>query len=330
MKVLLEKIYQHQTLSKTEAETVLVNLTKEQYNDCQIASFLTAFQMRKITLEELKGFRRALLNLCLKVNLSEFNPMDLCGTGGDGKNTFNISTLSAFVVAGSGIPVAKHGNYGVSSISGSSNVLEAMGIKFTNDNNLLKKQLEKANICLLHAPLFHPAMKTVAPIRSALGVRTFFNMLGPLVNPCQPKIQMSGVFNLEVARLYHYLLQSENSQYSVVYAYDGFDEISLTNDARVITPKGEINANGDYFGMPKTKYEDLYGGETILESAEIFQKILTGNGTTAQNNVVLANASIAINTYFPDLTIDQAKSKAEDSLFNQKGLASFNQLKSTF
>jgi anthranilate phosphoribosyltransferase len=248
MKEILEHLYQHKTLSKAEAKTILIDIAAGKYNHYQIASFLTAFIMRNITLDELKGFREALLELCHRVNLSEYKVMDVCGTGGDGKNTFNISTLASFVVAGAGIPVAKHGNYGVSSISGSSNVLETLGVKFKTDEQQLKQQLNEANICFLHAPLFHPAMKFVAPVRKELGVKTFFNMLGPLVNPAQPKVQLVGVFSLELARMYQYLFQEEQMQYTIIHTLDGFDEVSLTGDCKLYSNQSEKIISANYFG----------------------------------------------------------------------------------
>lgn len=327
MKEILEYLYQHKTLSKEEAKSVLINIASGQYNHNQIASFLTAFIMRNITLSELNGFREALLELCTPIDLVAYDPIDLCGTGGDGKNTFNISTLSSFIVAGTGIHVAKHGNYGVSSVSGSSNVLEFLGIKFQTDETILKHQIENAKICFLHAPLFHPAMKFVAPVRKELGVKTFFNMLGPLVNPAKPTKQMIGVFNLELARMYQYLFQEETMQYSIVHALDGFDEISLTADCKIISNREEKIIDASYFGFEKVDYKNLSGGNTIESAATIFMEILNGKGTDSQNQVVLANAAIAVKTYSPQLTIEESVEKAKDSLFGLKALQSFNTLK---
>lgn len=327
MKEILEYLYQHKTLSKEEAKSVLTNIASGYYNQHQIASFLTAFIMRNITLNELNGFREALLELCTPIDLAIFDPIDLCGTGGDGKNTFNISTLSSFIVAGAGIHVAKHGNYGVSSVSGSSNVLEFLGIPFQTEEAILKHQIENSGICFLHAPLFHPAMKHVAPIRKELGVKTFFNMLGPLVNPAKPKKQMIGVFNLELARMYQYLFQEESMQYSIVHALDGFDEISLTADCKIISNHEEKIIDANYFGFEKVDYKNLSGGNTIQSAATIFMEILYAKGTDSQNQVVLANAAIAIKTYYPLLTIEECVEKAKDSLFGLKALQSFNTLK---
>jgi anthranilate phosphoribosyltransferase len=327
MKLILEPLFNHKTLSKIEAKQVLTDIALGKYNPSQIASFLTVFIMRNITLEELLGFREALLHLCHKIDLSAFNPMDVCGTGGDGKNTFNISTLTSFVVAGAGIPVAKHGNYGVSSISGSSNVLETLGVVFQTDENKLKEQIAATNICFLHAPLFHPAMKAVGSIRKELGIKTFFNMLGPLVNPASPKIQMTGVFSLELARMYQYLLQEENSQYTVIYGLDGFDEVTLTDKSKLINNNGERFVEAKDFNLNKVAFSELYGGETLEEAASIFSTIIDGKGTEAQNNVVLVNASLAIQTYYPERQFEEAFEQAKDSLFGLKAKNSFNRLK---
>ncbi|MDI1256915.1 MAG: anthranilate phosphoribosyltransferase [Flavobacterium sp.] len=327
MKTILESLFKHKTLTKDEAKQVLTDIALAKYNPTQIASFLTVFIMRNITLEELRGFREALLHLCHKIDLSAYNPMDVCGTGGDGKNTFNISTLTSFVVAGAGIPVAKHGNYGVSSISGSSNVLETLGVVFQTNEAILKQQIAETNICFLHAPLFHPAMKAVGPIRKELGIKTFFNMLGPLVNPAFPKIQMTGVFSLELARMYQYLLQEENSQYTVIYGLDGFDEVTLTDTTKLITNNGERFIQAKDFGLKKIIFSELYGGATLEEAAAIFTTIINGKGSESQNNVVLVNAALAIQTYCPNLNFQEAFDKAKESLFGLKAQHSFNRLK---
>lgn len=327
MKTILTHLYQHKTFTKEESKTILIDIASGKYNHSQIASFLTAFIMRNITLDELRGFREGLISLCNKIDLSAYKPMDVCGTGGDGKNTFNISTLTAFVVAGAGIPVSKHGNYGVSSVSGSSNVLEYLGIQFQTEEKTLQSQLSNAGICFLHAPLFHPAMKHVAPVRKELGVKTFFNMLGPLVNPSQPAIQMAGVFSLELARMYQYLFQEENMRYTIVHAMDGFDEITLTANCKIITNDGEQIVSAKDFLFTQTDYAQLHGGNTVEEAAQIFTTIINGKGTQTQNNVVIANAAMAIKTYYPNLEIKQAILQAEDSLFGLKAKQSFTILK---
>lgn len=319
MKSILNRLINHETLSQEEAKTVLVNISNGQYNPSQIASFLTVYMMRNITIEELSGFREALLELCIPVDFSAYNTIDLCGTGGDGKDTFNISTLASFVTAGAGIQVAKHGNYGVSSISGSSNVMETLGVKFSNDKAFLTKCLEEANIAILHAPLFHPAMKNVGPIRKELGVKTFFNMLGPMVNPSFPKHQLVGVFSLELARMYAYLYQNTSVNYTILHALDGFDEISLTADTKVITKATESVINATDFNLNPVALEDLKGGTTIAESAQIFMNIISGKGTKAQQNAVCANAALAIATV-ENCSIPEAFVKAEASLQSGKAL----------
>ncbi len=296
MKQILNRLINHESISSEEAKRVLVNISAGMYNPSQIASFLTVYMMRSITLEELQGFREALLELCIPVNLEEFNAIDLCGTGGDGKDTFNISTLASFVTAGAGVNVAKHGNYGVSSACGSSNVMEYLGIKFSNDVDFLKKSIDQAGICVLHAPLFHPAMKNVAPIRRELGVKTFFNMLGPMVNPSFPKNQMVGVFNLELQRLYGYLYQQTDKNYSIVHALDGYDEISLTGKTKVISNQSETMFAPQDLNVTKIEQHEIYGGNTVEEAANIFINVINGKGTEAQNNVVCANAGLAIAT----------------------------------
>ncbi|MGZ4035699.1 MAG: anthranilate phosphoribosyltransferase, partial [Bacteroidia bacterium] len=305
MKELLNNLFEHRTLTSEEAKEVLVNIASERYNTSQVAAFMSVFLMRSITVQELSGFRDAMLDLCLKVKFDTNETIDIVGTGGDGKDTFNISTLSCFVAAGAGLKVTKHGNYGVSSVSGSSNVLEAIGYKFSNDPGVLQKQLDEAGLCFMHAPLFHPAMKSVAPIRKELGVRTFFNMLGPIVNPCFPKYQLLGTYNLEMTRLYNYLLQATDSQYAIVHSFDGYDEISLTSDFKLISKTKEQIMQPTDLGFEKLNQDELLGGETADISAKLFMGILNGNGTEAQNNVVCANAAIAINCVHPQRSISE-------------------------
>lgn len=314
MKELLSRLFEHEKLSQQEAKETLIRIANKEFNHSQIASFLTVFLMRPITVNELTGFREALLELALKIDLSDFNTIDLCGTGGDGKNTFNISTLTSFVVAGTGKKVAKHGNYGVSSASGSSNMLEYLGYKFTNDEDALKKQLDKANICFLHAPLFHPAMAAVGPVRKELGMKTFFNMLGPLVNPSMPQNQLVGVFNMQVGRLYREILSKTSDNFSVVHALDGYDEISLTGRFKLYTKNEEQILAPKDIGLQEIQQSDIYGGENVPEAAEIFTSILDGKGTAAQNNVVLTNAAFALKTFKPKMSFKDAFHKAEKSL----------------
>lgn len=325
MKKILNALYQQQLLSHSQAREILINIAKGVYNPSEIASFLTVFMMRGVTVQELSGFREALLELCRPVDFNGIDTIDLCGTGGDEKNTFNISTLASFVVAGAGVSVAKHGNYGVSSVSGSSNVLEYLGYRFSNDNAVLLRQLEQAGICFMHAPLFHPAMKTVAPIRKELGVKTFFNMLGPLVNPARPKYQMSGVFSLELARMYHYIFQQEENQYAVVYDLGGYDECSLTNTTRLLTTSGEFEIEPSDFKFDKLKQADIEGGRSIAENAALFIDVLNNTAPEAHTQVVLANAAIALQCRFGE-SLNDSLLRAEDSLKSGNALAAFTKL----
>jgi anthranilate phosphoribosyltransferase len=314
MKATLNKLFEHQTLSEQDAYNILTRIGKGDFNHSQIAAFLTVYLMRNISVGELKGFRNALLDLCLKIDLSEFNTIDVCGTGGDGKNTFNISTLSAFVIAGAGYKVAKHGNYGVSSSCGSSNVLEHLGYQFTNEETVLKQQIDEANFCMMHAPLFHPAMKNVGPIRKELGIKTFFNMLGPLVNPSFPQNQLVGVFNLEIARIYNYLLQDSDKNYTILHSLDGYDEISLTGKFKAISNNGDQLLTPEKIGFNTQKQSDIFGGDTIDEAAKIFINVLNNDCTAEQRNVVLANSSFAIQCFEPNKSLEECTTIAKESL----------------
>ena len=325
MKETLNRLINHDILSKEDAKQILVNIAKGEYNTSQIAAFLTVYMMRSITLQELEGFRDALLELCIAVDLSSYNPIDLCGTGGDGKDTFNISTLASFVTAAAGIKVTKHGNYGVSSKCGSSNIMEYLGIKLSNDASFLERSIDKAGICVLHAPLFHPAMKNVAPIRRELGVKTFFNILGPMVNPAFPTNQIVGVFNLELARMYGYLYQNTNKNFTVLYSLDGYDEISLTANTKTISNRSEGILKPSDFGVKQIAQSDIVGGDSIEDSANIFMAILNGKGTEAQNNVVCANAGMAIATV-KQISPKEGFDLAEESLLNGKGLKALQTL----
>lgn len=325
MKNILNRLIQHEVLNKEEAKDVLVNISSGSYNPSQIAAFMTVYMMRSITIEELSGFREALLELCIPINFSAYNTIDLCGTGGDGKDTFNISTLASFIVAGAGIKVAKHGNYGVSSISGSSNVMEKMGVKFTNDIGFLTKSIEETNIAILHAPLFHPAMKNVGSIRKELAVKTFFNMLGPMVNPSFPKNQMVGVFSLELARMYAYLYQNTTTNYSILHGLSGFDEVSLTDDVKIISNETEQILKAIDFNFHPIKLETIKGGTTIDEAVKIFYDVISGKGSVEQNNVVCANAAVAIQT-IEKSSYEDALAKAQESLISGKALEKLNQL----
>src|ERR1700761_8281347 len=294
MKKILQYLFEHKALSRDQSRDVLTRIARGEYNESEIAAFITVFLMRSITIDELQGFRDALLDLCVRVDLNGHDTIDIVGTGGDGKNTFNISTLACFIVAGTGQKVAKHGNYGASSISGASNVMEQLGYKFKNDAGRLRKEVDEAGICFLHAPLFHPALKTVGPIRKNLGIRTFFNMLGPMVNPAAPTTQLVGVYSLEMARVYNYLLQEGSGRFTIIHGLDGYDEISLTGDTKVITNRGEKIMTPEELGKRMVNATDIYGGNTVEEAAKLFVKILSGEGSWAQSAVVLANAAMAL------------------------------------
>ena len=320
MKEILDQLINQQTLSKEQAHGIMLRIANEEFSDAEIAAFLTTYLMRPISVEELTGFRDALLELAIKIDFTDIEAIDLCGTGGDGKDTFNISTLSAVVVAGAGYNVVKHGNYGVSSVSGSSNVLEHLGYKFSNDYDSIKKQVEKANICFLHAPLFHPAMKAVGPTRRNLKVKTFFNLLGPLVNPASPSHQVVGVYDLHVARLYQYFLQQVDRSYLVVHGLDGYDEVSLTCATKVIGNRREEVIEPSGFGLDRCEPAMLYGGESVADAAKIFIEVLELKGTEAQENVVLANAGLAIQCFKPGMELAECVNEAREALHSQAAL----------
>lgn len=326
MKKTLQYLFEHKTLSRDNAKEVLMNISKGIYSDTEIASFTTVFLMRSITINELLGFRDALMELRVPVNLDGHTVLDIVGTGGDGKNTFNISTLSCFIVAGAGQSVAKHGNYGATSISGSSNVMETLGYRFSTDNKKLLLEIEEVNICFMHAPLFHPALKVVGPVRKNLGVRTFFNMLGPMVNPAVPAVQMIGVYNLEMARIYSYLLQQAESKFMIIHSLEGYDEISLTGDTKVITNEGEKILSANYLGKRTVSPLDIHGGNSTEEAAKIFLTILKGEGTWAQNAVVIANAAMALLATGKFNNYDECYSLSVGSLESGKAYQNFQKL----
>jgi len=325
MKEILNELFEHKSLTYKRAKEVLTNIGQGQYNHSQIAAFLTVFLMRSITIDELAGFRDALLNLCIKIDLSDFETIDLCGTGGDGKDTFNISTLTSFIVAGAGYKVSKHGNYGVSSGVGSSNMLEYLGYQFTNDADKIRKSIDKAGICFLHAPMFHPAMKNVGPVRRELKVKTFFNILGPMVNPSFPENQMVGVYNLEVARLYAYLYQKSDKNFAIIHALDGYDEVSLTGDFKRITSQSDEILSTEYFGFEKIQANEIASGGNVEQAAKIFLDILQNKGTKAQTNTVLANAALAIQV-MNNKSIDECLYEAKESLESGKAHQSLKKL----
>lgn len=326
MKDTLNHLFAGNCLTKADAHQMLVSIAEGQFSDAEIASFLTVFRMRRIIGEELAGFRQALLELCVIIDLSEFNTIDVVGTGGDGKDTFNISTLSAFVLAGAGIKVTKHGNYGLSSVSGSSNMFEYFGYQFSNDANKLRREVEEAGICFLHAPLFHPAMKSVGSVRKTLKVKTIFNMMGPIINPSFPKNQLVGVYDLDVMDLYHQVFQESGQNYIIVHSLDGYDEISLTGDARFVSNLTEDSLSPADFGYGYLTQKELYGGETVDAAARIFKSVLERTGTEAQQNVVIANAALGIHCIYPEKSLIDCVAQATEALKSKKALAAFKKL----
>lgn len=325
MKNILQKLIEHQYLTRDEAKMVLQNIACGKYNDTQVASLMTIFLMRSISVEEILGFREALLDMRVHVDLNEYRPIDIVGTGGDGKNTFNISTAACFVVAGAGFPVVKHGNYGSTSISGASNVIEEHGVKFTANADQLHRSMEQCNIAYLHAPLFSPALKAVAPVRKSLGIRTFFNMLGPLVNPALPTYQLLGVYNLPLMRLYSYAFQESKREFAVVHSLDGYDEISLTADFKVVDASGEKIYTPESLGFARCQESELYGGETLKEAAQIFDAVLSNQGSNAQTNCVVINAAFAIQVMQPNKNIEECIALAKESLQSGNAFRKFKQ-----
>lgn len=323
MKQILNQLFNHQSLSRQEAAEVMTSIAAGKYNDAQIAAFISVYLMRSIELDEVIGFRDALLALAIPIDLSEFDALDIVGTGGDGKNTFNISTCSCFAVAGAGYKVAKHGNYGATSVSGSSNVLEYFGAKFTTDINVIKHSLDESGFAYLHAPFCNPAMKNVAPVRKNLGVRTFFNILGPLISPVRPQYQCLGVYNLKMMRLYNYIYQNLGVQYSIVHSLDGYDEISLTDTCKIMNNTGEFVYSPEQLGFATLKQEELWGGNTVDEAALIFMNVLENTATPAQRDAVIINSAIAIQTRCPQKPLEQCKDEAAEALTSGMARKSF-------
>ncbi|MFA6702883.1 MAG: anthranilate phosphoribosyltransferase [Dysgonamonadaceae bacterium] len=324
MKEILYKLFDYQYLSRDEAKKVLYAIVKGDVPDVQVASLITSFLMRSISVDEILGFRDALLDMKVQADLSEFKPLDIVGTGGDGKNTFNISTTACFVVAGAGYKVTKHGNYGATSISGASNVIEQQGVKFTTDIDTHRRSIDKCNIAYLHAPLFSPALKAVASVRKNLGVRNFFNVLGPLVNPVQPEYQMLGVYDLAMSRLYNYIYQEENKRFSIVHSLDGYDEVSLTSQFKIVSNQGEQLLTPEDLGFKRVNQSELYGGDTPEEAAQIFRNILHAEATETQMNVVLVNAAYGIQTIEQEKPIEECLEMARESLYGKKALHTLN------
>lgn len=326
MKEILQYLFDHQLLSKAQAQATLTEIALGKFNENEVTAFVSVFLMRNISLPELEGFQRALLDLAKPIDLGTRDLVDIVGTGGDGKNTFNISTLASFLVAGCGQKVAKHGNYGVSSISGASNVLEELGYRFKSEESELLEDLNRAGICFLHAPLFHPALKTVAPLRRNLGTRTFFNILGPLVNPAHPNYSLIGVYNREIARIYQYILQTQKEKFTLVHALDGYDEISLTDETKIYSEEGEEIISPEGFGFEVVKPKEISGGKTKKEAALKFLNILKGRGTRAENSVAIVNAAMALKTTGKYGDYKNCLALATNSLVTGKAYACFQKL----
>ena len=323
MKHILYRLFDHQYLGTDEARRVLHDIAAGKFNESQIASLITVFLMRNISVNELGGFREALLELRTPVNLGDYQVVDIVGTGGDGRNTFNISTTASFVVAGAGYHVVKHGNYGATSVSGASNVMEQHGVRFTSDVGVLLRSIERSRMAFLHAPLFNPALKAVAGVRRSLGVRSFFNMLGPLVNPAIPAYQLLGVYNLPLLRLYAYAYQQSATRFGVVHSLDGYDEISLTGEFKLITPNMEKIYSPEMLGLPRCTEADLDGGDSIESAARIFRSVLENTASDGQSNCVIANAAFAIRVICPNKSIGDCIGEARESLRGGKALESF-------
>lgn len=292
MRESIEKAIAGASFSIDESAALMHAILSDEVPLAQVAAVLTALRIHGVSLDMLDGFAGALLDMATRTDLGDV--IDVCGTGGDGKGSFNISTTVAFVLAGCGFRVAKHGNSAVSSSCGSSNVLEALGIELTADVDRLQRALDKTGICFIHAPLFHPAMKRVAGLRRELGFRTVFNALGPLVNPARPLFQYSGVYDLELQRLYGYVLQRRGGKFAVVHSLDGYDEVSLTGSVRVVAHSGTSEYGAKDFGVTGVSPQDLKAPTTVAESASLVTDIVEGRGSPIQTEVVVANAALAM------------------------------------
>ncbi len=323
MKNYLEKLVAGKELDRKETYEIMINITQEKYNVQQIAALLMGIQMHGVSVDELLGFRDALLETGKRVDLDDYDTLDIVGTGGDCKNTFNISTCSAFVIAGAGYKVTKHGNGASTSVSGASTVLQGHGVKFTDDTDTLRRSLDEAGICYLHAPLFAYGMKFVGPTRKALQVPTCFNLLGPLVNPCRPKNSLHGTANQSQMRLYTNIHQKIGDNFGVVTSYDGYDEISLTSGFKFSTNVFEKVYTPKDMGLNYVKPKDIYGGDTAEDAKKIFDSVLEGTCTEAQKSVILANAACGISVMDYNKSIDESIAEARESLDSGRALAAF-------
>ena len=323
MKKYLIQIIEGETLTREQTHDIMLRITEQAFNDSQIAALLMALQARGVTVDELLGFRDGLLETGKRIDLSDYNTLDIVGTGGDGKNTFNISTCSAFVIAGAGYKVTKHGNGASTSVSGASTVLEAHGAKFSADPDVLRRSLEQAGICYFHAPLFAYGMKFVGPVRRALAIPTCFNLLGPLVNPCQPRNSLHGTATQAQQRLYVRAHQKIGDNYGVVTSYDGYDEISLTSGFKLVTPNFEKVFTPKDLGLNYIEPKDIFGGVSASTAADIFDAVLQGTSTPEQKSVVLANAACGITIIDRNLSVEESIELCRESLDSGRALSAF-------
>ena len=325
MKDILGKVLNQERLTREETREILIGITREAYPQEQVTALLTAIQMRGVTVDELLGFRDGILETGVPAQLDCPRYIDVVGTGGDRKNTFNISTTSCFVIAGAGYKVAKHGNYAATSVSGASNVIAQHGVSFTSNMDTLNRSINEAGIVYLHAQLFAKAMKFVAPIRRALQFPTVFNLLGPLVNPAHPKAQLLGVANLDQMRLYAQVYQRLGIDYGIINSIDGYDEISLTGDFKVATNQYERIFRPADLGMQPARPEELQAGATEAEAAAIFDSVLNNTCLPAQKNIVVANAAFGIQVMeHGQKSIDECVAIARESIDSGAALRTFN------
>lgn len=323
MKQYLLKLIDGASLTQEETHSIMLNIIDGKYNDQQIAALLMAIQARGVTVDELLGLRQGLLETGKHIDLDQENTLDIVGTGGDGKNTFNISTCSAFVIAGAGYKVTKHGNGGSSSVSGASNVLQEHGVKFTDNPDVLRRSLDEAGVCYFHAPLFAYGMKFVGPTRKALAIPTCFNLLGPLVNPCHPKNSLHGTATQAQLRLYVNIHQRIGDNFGVITSYDGYDEISLTSGFKVVTNYYEKVYTPKDMGLDYISPSDIFGGASISDASAIFDSVLNGTSTTAQKNVIIANAACGIGIMDRNMSIEDSVAIARESLESGRALQAF-------
>ena len=323
MKQYLELLIEGHELSRNDTYNIMLNITREKYSVQEISALLMGIQMRGVSVDELLGFRDGLLDTGKSIDLSNYNTLDIVGTGGDGKNTFNISTCSAFVIAGAGYKVSKHGNGASTSVSGASNVLEGHGVKFSSDPDIHRRSLDEAGICYFHAPLFAYGMKFVGPSRKALRVPTCFNLLGPLVNPGRPKNSLHGTATQTQMRLYTSIHQKLGDNYGVITSYDGYDEISLTSGFKIATNHFEKVYTPKEMGLNYVYSEDIYGGRNASDALQIFDNVLENRCSNAQKEVILANAACGISVMDRNIGMEDSISIARESLESGRAMQCF-------